>query len=422
VTSEIPARDERQRRPPRTALAFIAGTVAIDTMGFGIILPVLPTLIVELTATGLDAAAEYGGALIALYALMQFLCAPVLGNLSDSYGRRPVLLLGMSGLALDYLVMAFAPGVAWLMIGRAIAGASGATHTTANAYVADVTPPEERAARFGLLGAAWSVGFILGPVIGGLLGELGPRVPFLGAAGLTLLNLVLGLLVLPESLAPDSRRPFRFARANPVGALRQVRRYPVAFGMLGALLLFQIGHDANPSTWTYYTMLKFGWTSADVGYSMAAVGVGLAIVQGGFMRFILAAIGERMAVLAGLATMATAFLGWSIATEGWMMYALIVPYAVGSIAMPAIRGVMSNQVPEDEQGELQGAVMSLLSLTAIGSPLLMTQVFRFFTADAAPVYFPGAPFFAAAVLLTASLASMARALSGEAVSRSRVAS
>jgi len=403
----------------RHAMAFIMLTVLVDTIGFGIVIPVTPELIMELTGEGLSGAAQFGGGLLFAYALMQFVFAPVLGNLSDRFGRRPVLLVSLSALGLDYIFMGLAPSITWLFVGRLIAGAAGATHATANAYVADVTPPEKRAQRFGLVNASWGLGFVLGPVLGGLLGELGPRVPFFAAAGLALANVAYGALILPETLRPEARRPFTLARANPVGAVLQMRHYPLVLFSLGALVLYQIAHDANPSTWTYYTMLKFDWSERMVGLSMGMVGICMTIVQAGLIGAVIGRFGAKRTVYGGMAVMATGFLGFAFAPGTIWMFVFIVPFALGSVAMPALRGILSAHVPENAQGELQGAIASLVSLTAIIAPLLMTQLFAFFTGDAAPVYFPGASFLAAALLTFASamlLSGVLRGAAPEAVS------
>ena len=379
-------------------------TVALDSTGLGIIIPVTPELIMELTGEGVSAAAVYGGWLLFLYAFMQFFCAPLIGNLSDRFGRRVVLLASLFAFGLDYLLMGFAPNLMWLFVGRMLAGICGATHSTANAYVADVSDPEVRAQNFGLLGAAWGLGFIIGPVIGGLLGSAGPRAPFFMAAGLAFANMVYGFLVLPESLPPANRRPFSWRRANPLGAVLHMRRYPLVMGLIAALLLYQIAHDANPSTWTFYTMKKFGWNERDIGYSLGFVGVMIALVQGGLIRRVIPRLGERRAVLVGLALAALGFTGFAFSSSGWMMYAFIVPFSMGGLAIPSLRGLMSKNVPADEQGELQGATTSLVSLTAIVAPLLMTQLFGYFTAEEAPFQFPGVAFFAAGVLVLGSIA------------------
>jgi len=396
----------------RHAMAFILLTVLIDTIGFGIVIPVTPELIMELTGEGLSGAARFAGGLLFAYALMQFVFAPVLGNLSDRFGRRPVLLASLFALGLDYVLMGLAPSIGWLFAGRLIAGAAGATSATANAYVADVTPPGQRAQRFGLVNAAWAGGFVVGPVIGGLLGGLGPRVPFFAAAGLALANVAYGALVLPETLRPEARRPFTLTRANPVGAVLQMRRHPVVLLSLGALVLYQIAHDANPSTWSYYTMLKFEWSERMVGLSLGMVGICMTIVQAGLIGTIIAKLGEKRTVFTGMVLMATGFLGFALAPGSVWMFLFVVPFALGTVAMPALRGILSAQVEADAQGELQGAIASLVSLTAIVAPLLMTQLFAFFTDAAAPIFFPGAPFVAAALLTFASALLLARVLRG----------
>lgn len=388
-----------ESRPSRHALTFIFVTCLLDAIGFGIVIPVTPELIMELSGEGLAEAALFGGWLMFLYALMQFIFAPVMGNLSDRFGRRPVLLLSLLAFGLDYILMGWAPTIFWLFVGRFIAGVTGATFSTANAYIADVSPPEKRAANFGLMGAAFGLGFILGPVFGGLLGEYGARVPFFAAAGLTLLNCVYGFLVLPETLAKDKRRPFHIRRANPLGALAQMRRFPLVIGLFGALFCYQIAHDANPATWTYYTMLKFDWSEREVGYSLGAIGLALALVQGFVIRIVIPWMGEKRAAYLGYALMGLAYLGYGLASESWMMYAFIIPFALGGIGTPALRGIMSNQVPADQQGELQGSITSMVSFTAIFAPLIMTQAFGFFTSEESSIYFPGAPFVLASVLM-----------------------
>jgi DHA1 family tetracycline resistance protein-like MFS transporter len=391
-------------------MLFILITVLIDTIGFGIVAPVTPELIMELTGQPISEAALYGGWLMFLYALTQFFAAPILGNLSDRFGRRPVLIASLFTLGLDYLLMALAPTLEWLFVGRAIAGIAGATFATANAYIADVSDPEMRAQNFGLLGSAWGLGFILGPVIGGLLGEYGPRVPFFAAAALAGANVLYGFFVLPESLPTEARRPFSFKRANPIGALAQMRKYPGVLMLFGALVLYQLAHDANPSTWTYYTMLKFGWSERDVGLSMGVLGISMVVVQGLLIRIVIPKLGDRRTVLLGLAVMATGYLGFSLAGEGWVMLVFIVPFALGSLAMPALRSILSHRVGPDAQGELQGAMSSLMSLTAIVAPVFLTQLFGYFTSASAPVYFPGAPFMTAAVLTMGSAVVVAGVL------------
>lgn len=390
-------------RVGRRALAFVFITVLIDMIGFGIVIPVVPELIMELTGEDLPNAALYGGWLLFAYALMQFFFAPIIGNLSDRFGRRPVLLLSLGAYGLDYALMGLAPTLVWLFVGRIVAGVVGGSYVTANAYIADVSAPEDRAKNFGLVGAAFGVGFILGPVIGGILGEYGARLPFFVAAGMAVANVIYGFFVLPETLPPESRRPFSFARANPIGAIREMRRYPLVLGFLGAMLFYQIAHDANPAVWTYYTMLKFEWTERQVGYSLGLVGVTIVLVQGVLIRIILPRLGEARAVVAGYLLMSLGFVGFAFSSNSWMMIAFILPWSLGEIATPALRGIMANQVPDDAQGGLQGAITSIASLTMIAAPLLLTRLFGHFTGEGAPVYFPGAAFFTAGVMLLGAL-------------------
>ncbi len=396
----------------RSALTFIFITVLLDVTGLGIIIPVVPALIMELTGEGLSRASIYGGWLLFVYSLMQFLFAPVIGSLSDRFGRRPVLLGSLTGFGLDYILMGLAPTIGWLFAGRFLAGITGASTVTASAYIADVSPPDKRSQNFGLIGAAFGLGFIIGPVIGGLLGEYGPRIPFFAAAGLTLLNVLYGLFILPESLAPQDRRPFSWKRANPLGTLTRMRRYPVLVGLSGALILLYLSSHATQSTWTFYTMEKFDWSESQVGYSLGFVGLMVAIVQGGLTRAVIPRIGARRAVVIGLLLYVVGFLGFAFAARGWQMFAWVVPFSLGGLAGPALQGIMSNQVPNNAQGELQGAITSLVSLCAIAGPPLMTQLFGYFTSADAPVYFPGAPFFAGALLVLGSLLWALRPLRG----------
>ena len=383
----------------KSAFVFVFITVLVDSIGFGIILPVLPQLIMQLTGVTIDRAAAYGGGLSFVYALMQFFCAPVLGNLSDRFGRRPVILFALLALGLDYLIMGFAPTIGWLYLGRLIAGCAGASFTPAYAYVADITEPAKRAQSFGLMGAAFGVGFIAGPAIGGLLGAFGPRAPFFAAAAIALANFCFGTLALPESLPPESRRAFDWRRANPLGTFRQIRKYPAVATLLGAIFLWQVGHQVLPSTWAFYTIAKFHWTSAEVGGSLAFVGLVMAVAQGVLTRVLIPWLGgERRAALAGMAAAVLAYLGYAFATHGWMMYGVGLTTAVFALTYPSMNGLASQRVPANAQGELQGAVASLYGLSSIVGPPLMTQVFGYFSAPAAPVYFPGAAFVTAAVL------------------------
>ncbi len=382
----------------RHALAFVLLTVLIDTIGFGIVLPVLPELITELRGSGLDDAARWGGLLAFAYAVMQFICAPIVGNLGDRFGRRPVLLASLTGFGLDYLVMAFAPSLAWLFIGRLIAGMTGAAYATANAYIADITPPAERAQNFGLVGVAFGLGFILGPAIGGFLGAVSPRAPFFAAAALALANVIYGFFVLPESLPPEKRRPFSFAIANPFGTLRLLARHRGVAALAVALLLWMLGHQVLPNVWTYYTMLRFNWSESTVGLSLAVAGVSMILVQGTLVRVAVPRLGERRAATIGLVFGAAGYLCYAVAPAGWMMFAGMAVFALSGLVYPSINGIMSRHTSADEQGALQGAVASLYGLTEIVGPILMTQTFALFSSTSAPFAFPGAPFAIAALL------------------------
>jgi DHA1 family tetracycline resistance protein-like MFS transporter len=333
---------------------------------------------------------------------MQFVFAPVIGNLSDKYGRRPVLLFSLFGFGVDYLFLAFAPTIGWLFVGRIIAGITGASFTTASAYIADISTPEKRAQNFGLIGVAFGLGFIIGPTLGGILGQIGTRVPFYASAGLCLLNWLYGYFILPESLAKENRRPFSWKRANPLGALLHLRKYSSIAGLVGSLVLVYLSVHAVQSTWTYFTMYKFTWSKAMVGYSLGFVGLMIAIVQGGLIRVIIPKIGPHRSVYFGLLLYAIGNILFAFAPNTWMMFVFVIPYAMGGIAGPAIQGIMSTQVPPNEQGELQGGLTSLMSATAIVGPPAMTWLFAWFTRPSAPIQFPGAPFALGALLTLAS--------------------
>lgn len=382
-----------------SALTFIFITMLIDVTGLGIIIPVMPKLIMELSGESLSSAARYGGWMIFAYASMQFIFSPILGGLSDQYGRRPVLLFSLLGFGIDYIVLGFAPTLAWLFVGRLIAGITGASFTTAGAYIADVSPPEKRAQNFGLIGAAFGLGFIMGPVLGGFLGEYGARVPFFVSAGLTLINWLYGYFVLPESLLPENRRPFEWSRSNPVNSLLNLRRYPIVLGLVFPNVLIMIAGFATQSTWTFYCMDKFGWTEKMVGLSLGFVGVMAALVQGGLTRAIIPKLGNYRSISVGLILYGIGFVLYALSNQGWMMFAVTALASLGGIAMPALQGVMSNQVPMNEQGELRGALTSVMSLTSVVGPLIMTQLFGYFTSAAAPIQLPAAPFWLAAVLI-----------------------
>ena len=394
----------------RNALLFIFLTMLIDTIGLGLIIPVAPGLIAELTHTGLSGAASWGGWLFFVYALMQFLCAPVIGNLSDRFGRRPVLILSLAMLSFDYVLTGLSPNIVWLFLGRTLSGMAGASFTTANAYIADVSPPEKRAANFGLVGAAFGLGFILGPALGGLLGEhYGLRTPFFVAGALAATNALFGFLVLKESLPPEHRRAFDWKRANPLGSLNALKRYPALLALFGALVLLRLAHDSLPSTWSYYTMLKFGWGPADVAMSLVVVGALSAVSFAVLPRLLTPRLGETRSVLLGLAAGTIGYAGYAFAGSPAMLYTVMVVFCFGGIGGAALNAILTHMVPDNEQGELQGAIASIGSLTAIASPLIMTGLFSYFTGPAAPIHFPGASFLAAALCELGALVVFATA-------------
>ena len=387
----------------KAALGFIFVTILIDMTGLGIIIPVIPKLITELTGGTISDASVYGGWLVFSYAFFQFVFSPVLGGISDQVGRRPVLLFSLFGLGIDYLVVALAPTIAWLFVGRMIAGIGGASFTTASAYIADISEPEKRAQNFGMIGAAFGLGFIIGPVIGGILGEYGSRVPFYAAAGLTLMNWLYGYFIIPESLDKAHRRPFSWKRANPIGTLTHLKRYPAIMGLIASIFLVYLAAHAVQSTWAYFTIETFKWTEAEVGYSLGFVGLMVASVQGILIRPVVKAVGAVKAIYIGLSFNAFGLLLFAFANEGWMIYAILVPYALGGFAGPSMQSIMTSQVPVDEQGELQGGLTSMASVTSIIGPVMMTTIFAYFTAETSEIYFPGAPFVLATILALISL-------------------
>ena len=389
------------KRP--AALAFIFVTILIDVIGLGVIIPVLPALIEQLTGEGVSRASQYAGWLSFAYAAAQFGFAPVVGGLSDRFGRRPVLLASLLGLGCDYIFLALAPSIGWLFVGRVIAGITGASFTTATAYIADVSPPEKRAQNFGLVGAAFGLGFIIGPVLGGLFAHFGARVPFVVAAGLSLCNFLYGFFLVPESLPVAQRRPFEWARANAVASLVRLGKYPQIIGLVVALVLLYLAGSATQSVWTFYTILKFHWNETLIGYSLGAVGVGALIVQGGLVRTVIPRLGAGRAVALGMVFYTIGFVLFAFASKGWMMFAFTGVFALGGLAGPALQGSISGQVPPTEQGELQGALTSLISATGVVGPLLMTNLFAWFTRPQAPLYFPGMPFLAGAALTLLAL-------------------
>jgi len=384
----------------RAALTFVLLSVFIDSVGFGVIIPSLPPVIMELTGEPVSTAADWSGYLLAVYALLQFFMAPIFGNLSDRFGRRPLLLLSLFAFGVDFLLTGLATSMTWLFLGRAFAGVFGASFATAGAYIGDISDDANRAKNFGFIGAAWGSGFTLGPVIGGFVAEnFGIQAPFFVAAGLALANVAFGYFVLPESLPADRRRKFEWVRANPFGAVKSLAHLPMIAGLLFAVFLYQVAHDSLPAVWMFYTQLKFGWGPSETGWSLTFVGVMTVIVMGGLTGFVVPKLGERRAIVVGFLLMTVGFIAYALVPQGWMIYPAIMVGSLGGIANPAMQSVMSKQAGPSSQGELQGAVASLASIAAIISPLFMTQLFSRFSMPDAPVHLPGAPYLVAGALV-----------------------
>jgi DHA1 family tetracycline resistance protein-like MFS transporter len=392
----------------QASLGFVFVTLFLDIMGLGLIIPVLPKLIANFTSNDIAAAASTYGFMVAIYALMQFIFAPVLGNLSDRFGRRPVILISLLGSGFDYLLLAFAPSLSWLFVGRVIAGLTAANFTAVTAYIADVSSPEKRAQNFGMVGAAFGLGFIIGPAIGGLLGNVGLRVPFLVVAGITLLNALYGFFVLPESLKPENRREFSWARANPVGALVNIGRYPAVVSLAAIIVLSGLAQNALQSIWVLYTSYRYNWGTSEVGISLAVVGLTSIIVQGGLIRRIVPRLGEQRALIFGLGISMVSYMLYGLATQAWMFYVIPFIGALGFISAPSAQAIVSKSVQANEQGSVQGALSSLISLTGIVGPVLATNVFRYFISDSAPIQLPGAPFFLGSAFFLLGLLLAAR--------------
>ncbi|MFT4772355.1 MAG: DHA1 family tetracycline resistance protein-like MFS transporter [Cryomorphaceae bacterium] len=392
------------RKGSKASLIFIFITILIDVIGIGIIIPVFPTLLTELSGLGLSEASRIGGWLIGAYAFMQFFFAPVLGAMSDRYGRRPIILIALLGLGIDYIFHAWAPTIAFLFVGRLLAGITGASFTVATAYIADISTPEKKAQNFGLVGAAFGLGFILGPVIGGLTAEYGVRVPFLVAAGLSLVNFLYGFFVLPESLPPEKRiAEINWKMVNPFSTFKHFKAFPALLGFMIPFFLIYIAGHAIQSTWTFYTMYRFEWNEATVGYSLAVVGIVVAIVQGGLVKYVVRAIGEKLTVIVGMSLWSLGLILFASANREWMMFAYILPYCLGGVAAPTLQGIMSNLVPDTMQGRLQGILTSIMSLTSILGPPLMTYTFYIFSGENAIADFAGAPFAVGALMMIVAL-------------------
>jgi DHA1 family tetracycline resistance protein-like MFS transporter len=391
-------------------MLFIFITILIDVIGLGIIIPVLPDLIASLTHSTITEAATWGGWLIGVYAFMQFFFSPMMGALSDSYGRRPIILISLLGLGLDYILMAVAPNITILFVGRVLSGIMGASFTVATAYIADVSTPEKRAQNFGMLGAAFGLGFILGPVIGGLLGNLGERIPFYAAAILSLLNFTYGVFILPESHPVENRRSFEWKRVNPFTSIKRLGKYKGFMGLIVAFFFASLGSFAIQSTWSFFGKAQFNWDNADVGYSLGAVGVLISLVQGGLIRYTSKVWGLTKSIVIGMAFATVGLILFSFANAGWMMYLILIPYCIGGISTPSLQGYMSNQVPLNEQGEMQGSLASMVSITAFLGPLIMTQTYSYFAGDNAVVRFPGAAFMLGALFTLLALILTLRTL------------
>jgi DHA1 family tetracycline resistance protein-like MFS transporter len=390
-------------RDRKAAIGFIFITLLIDVMGWGLIIPVMPGLISQLKNIPVNEASPYGAWLLSAYAITQFVFAPVIGNLSDKYGRRPVLLSSLLGFGIDYLFLALAPTYGWLFVGRIIAGITGASFTTASAYIADISTEETRAKNFGMIGAAFGLGFVIGPALGGLLAGLGIRAPFYAAAALCLLNTIYGYFVLPESLSIEHRRQFHWKRANPFGSLQLLKRYPAIGGLAFSFFLIYLAAQAVQGNWNFFTIHRFQWSEKMVGISLAVVGLLVGLVQAGLTRVLNPLLGNEKSIYLGLLLYTIGLVLFAFATKGWMMFAFLVPYCLGGIAGPALQSVLAGHVPPNEQGELQGALTSLMSLTTIIGPPMMNNLFFYFTKDNAPVQFPGVSFLLAALFMLLSV-------------------
>lgn len=384
-------------------MAFIFVTILLDTLGAGIVIPILPQLVASFVQGDVSVAARYYGYFVAVFSAMQFLFAPTLGGMSDQFGRRPVILFSLFGAGVNYLLMATAPTLWLLFVGRIIAGISAANVTAANAYIADVSPPDQRARNFGLVGAAFGIGFIVGPLLGGLFGTFGLRVPFVVAAILTLANALYGLFVLPESLAQENRRPFQWHQANPFESLGFLGRYPVVLRLVATLICVYLAQQALYSTWVLYTTYRFSWDAWQQGISLGFFGGMTALIQAVLLPVLLPRFGEQRAIVVGLVSSVLGYLLYGLASQGWMMYAIIVGTSLSFIVQPAVQGLVSNAVSADEQGKVQGAITSLLSVTAVIGPIVATSLFSFFTAPERTLSVPGAPFFLGALLMLLGL-------------------
>jgi len=385
------------------SVRFVLITLVIDALGFGLVVPIVPSLVLKLSGLTVSDASLWVGGLLTAFAVMQFVCAPILGGLSDRYGRRPVLLISLAGIGINYLLLSWAPSMIWLVLGRLIAGATAANASTATAYIADVTPPKERAGQFGLVGAMFGIGFVAGPAIGGALGAYDLRLPFMTAAVLAGCNLLYGILVLPESLPPERRRRFDWRRANPLGSLRVLTADRILWRLAIAYGCNWFALGALQTTFVLANQMRFGWDTRHNGMALALAGLGSAVVQGLLVRRIVPALGERRAALTGAAITAVAYLCMAFAPVGWVVLLGIVLQAVGAITNPAVQGMVSASASADRQGETQGALSSVQGLTAIAAPLIASWVFSTFTGPDAPILLPGAPFVVSALAFGVSI-------------------
>jgi len=393
-----------------SGLGFIFITILIDVLGIGLLIPILPDFIAHLTHESLNASSQHYGVLLAIYGGMQFLFSPMLGMLSDRFGRRPVLLFSMLFTGIDYVIMALAPTLLWLYVGRTLSGISGGSFTAASAYIADVSPPEKRAQNFGIIGAAFGIGFIIGPAIGGVLAQWGTRLPFWAAAILCLVNFLYGWLILPESLKPENRRAFHLSQANPWGALRILNKFPLVWGLTGTYIASNLAGQFLGSTWVLFVMTRFGWDTRATGISLAVFGGVALVYQLWIAKWLLPIWGEKRTILISLAVGVVECTAYAFSTQGWMIYVIMILGGAGFLSMQATQGLLSRQVGEDQQGALQGALTSLASLTGIFGPIISTSLFATFTLPGARVYFPGAAFLAAALLNVASIGLTLRAV------------
>jgi DHA1 family tetracycline resistance protein-like MFS transporter len=398
----------------KSAIGFIFITLLIDVMGWGLIIPVMADLIAQLKGIPVNQASTYGALLLSVFAITQFLFSPVIGNLSDRFGRRPVLLSSLLGFGIDYIILALAPSYGWLFVGRIIAGITGASFTTATAYIADISTDEtSKAKNFGMIGAAFGLGFVLGPALGGLLATWGIRAPFYAAAALCLLNCLYGYFLLPESLSKENRRAFDWKRANPLGSLKFLTQHREIAGLAVSFFLIYLGSQAVQGNWNFFTIYRFNWSEKMVGISLAVVGVLVGAVQAGLTRVINPKIGNEKSIYLGLSLYTMGLVLFAFATQGWMMFAFLIPYCLGGICGPSLQSVISGHVPPNQQGELQGALTSLMSLTTIIGPLIMNSTFSYFTTDKAPFYFPGIHFLIGAVCMLSSVIIAYKVLSRE---------